>query len=149
MPAGMSLIVKTVARLAVSFITVFGIYIIIYGHLSPGGGFAGGTILAAGLVLLLLAFGRQRARQIVTHETVISWDCMGALGLAAVAVLGYVAGGFFVNFLARGEPYHLASGGTIVLSNSAIGAKVGAGLFGMFWALAAFRSSRTTREEQP
>ena len=142
MPAGMSLIVRTVSRLAVSFITVFGIYVVLYGHISPGGGFAGGTILAAGLVLMLLAFGRQRTRQIVTHEAAVTWDCTGALGFLAVALLGYVAGGFFVNFLAHGEPYHLASGGTIVLSNSAIGAKVGAGLFGMFWALAAFRSGR-------
>jgi multisubunit Na+/H+ antiporter MnhB subunit len=142
----MSLIVKTVARLAVSFITVFGIYIVLYGHVSPGGGFAGGTILAAGLILLLLAFGRERTRHIVTHDAVMTWDSAGALGFLAVAALGYVAGGFFFNFLSGGHPYHLASAGTIPLSNVAIGAKVGAGLFGMFWALAAFRSVRRWEE---
>ena len=54
---GMSLIVKNTARLVAGFIAVFGIYIALTGHLSPGGGFAGGVILAAAAVLVILAFG--------------------------------------------------------------------------------------------
>ena len=43
---GMTLIVKTVARIVAGFILLFGIYIVIHGHVSPGGGFAGGIIIA-------------------------------------------------------------------------------------------------------
>ena len=45
-PQGMSLIVKTITRLTVGLILLFGIYIVLHGHLSPGGGFAGGVIIA-------------------------------------------------------------------------------------------------------
>lgn len=139
MSPGMSPIVKTVTRLATSFITLYGVYVVLYGHVSPGGGFAGGAIIAAGLILLLLAFGRERTEQIITHGAALKWDSGGALAFLAVATLGYVAGTFFINFLDAGEPYKLASGGIIPISNAAIGAKVGAGLFGVFLALAVFR----------
>jgi len=144
----MSLIVKTVTRLASSFIMVYGIYVVLYGHVSPGGGFAGGAILAAGLILLLLAFGRTQTEAIISHGSVMKWDSGGALAFLAIAMLGYLAGSFFLNFLSNGEPYRLASAGTIPLSNAAIGVKVGAGLFGVFLALAMFRSTRS-REDQP
>ena len=49
---GMTLIVKNTARLVSGFITVFAVYIALTGHLGPGGGFAGGVILAAAAVLL-------------------------------------------------------------------------------------------------
>lgn len=151
MPPGMSLIVKTVTRLVTSFITLLGIYIVLYGHLSPGGGFAGGVILAAGLVLALLAFGREQSSQILSHGAAVSWDCAGALAFVGVALLGYLAGPFFYNLLAPGEPYRLASAGTLPLSNMAIGAKVGGGIFGAFLVLAMFRpgsatSARTTAD---
>ena len=58
-PKGMTPIVKTVVRFAMGIVFMFGWYIIIYGHLTPGGGFAGGTILACGYVLLTLAFGKE------------------------------------------------------------------------------------------
>ncbi|MDI6606195.1 MAG: MnhB domain-containing protein, partial [Candidatus Omnitrophota bacterium] len=55
--SGMSLIVKTITRLTVGLILLFGIYIVLHGHLSPGGGFAGGVIIALSFVHLMLAFG--------------------------------------------------------------------------------------------
>ena len=45
---GMTSIVKTVVRFTMGIIIIFGAYIVIYGHLTPGGGFAGGVILACG-----------------------------------------------------------------------------------------------------
>lgn len=147
MPTGMSLIVRTIARLVATFITLFGVYVALYGHVSPGGGFAGGAILAAGLILVLLAFGRDETERLVTHRMALGWDCGGALAFLVLAVLGYLAGGFFLNFLGLGEPYTLASAGTIPLCNAAIAAKVGGALFGVFLALAIFRPGR--REEVP
>ena len=58
---GMTLIVKTVTRLTLGFILIYGIYIGLTGHSSPGGGFAGGVIIALSLIHIMLAFGREVA----------------------------------------------------------------------------------------
>jgi multicomponent Na+:H+ antiporter subunit B len=60
-PSGMTLIVKTVTRLTLGFILIYGIYVGVTGHSSPGGGFAGGVIIALALVHVMLAFGREAA----------------------------------------------------------------------------------------
>ena len=54
---GMSTIVKRIAPLLAGLIFLYGIYIILHGHLTPGGGFAGGAIIAGAFILLILAFG--------------------------------------------------------------------------------------------
>jgi len=58
---GMSLIVKTVARWLTGFVLFFGVYVTLYGHDTPGGGFAAAAAIASGFILLMLAFGRQLA----------------------------------------------------------------------------------------
>ena len=55
---GMTLIVKTVTRLTLGFILLYGIYIAMTGHESPGGGFAGGVIVALSFIHIMLAFGK-------------------------------------------------------------------------------------------
>ncbi|MFH1570299.1 MAG: MnhB domain-containing protein [Gemmatimonadota bacterium] len=137
--AGMSVIVKTISRLVASFILLFGIYIVLYGHITPGGGFAGGVIAASGLVLMLLAFGRQVVFDFAGERSPKIWDSLGALAFLLIAVAGYFGGSFFSNLFAKGEPFRLLSAGTIPLSNIAIGVKVSAGLFGVYLALAMFR----------
>ena len=61
--AGMTIIVKTISSWVKVLIIVFGIYIILFGHLTPGGGFAGGVILASSYILLMLAFGRKTVEE--------------------------------------------------------------------------------------
>lgn len=145
---GMSLIVKNVTRLVAGFIALFGVYIVLYGHVTPGGGFAGGVILAGGLVLVVLAFGEEFSRSVLSHNIARTADSVGALGFLAVALIGYIGGAFFANFLERGTVGSLWSAGWIPLSNLAIGVKVGAGLFGVFLALALFRRSDEPRHGQ-
>ena len=142
--AGMSVIVKTVVRLVASFILLFGIYIVLYGHLTPGGGFAGGVIIACSLILMLLAFGRRFVAGFLSARAPTVWDCVGALAFLLIALAGYFGGGFFVNLFSKGEPFHLFSAGTIPLSNMAIGVKVGACLFGVFLALSVYRISHSS-----
>ena len=139
---GMSLIVKNITRLVAGFIAIFGVYIVLYGHVSPGGGFAGGVILAGALVLIVLAFGEEYSRKVFPHDVAKTSDALGALGFLVVAIFGYMVGGFFVNFLPRGQVGNLFSAGTIPISNLAIGIKVGTGLFGVFLTLALFRRQR-------
>ena len=138
---GMSLIVKNTARLVAGFIAVFGVYIALTGHLSPGGGFPGGVIVAAAAVLIVLAFGKRYVAAVVNESQCHVWDGVGAMAFLVVALCGYFIGSFFINFIPiKPEQLHkLFSGGTIPLSNLAIMVKVGAGLAGAFLALSAFR----------
>jgi len=144
---GMTPIVRNTTRLVSGFIVVFGTYIALTGHLGPGGGFAGGVILAAAAALLVLSFGKRVSRSLITEPTCHVADAAGAAGFLALAMVGYVAGGFFVNlpeFVSAGRLHHLDSAGIIPLANLAILVKVGAGLAGAFLALAAFRPGRRT-----
>jgi len=146
---GMSLIVKNITRVVAGFIVLFGAYIVLYGHVTPGGGFAGGVILAGGLALVVLAFGEAFARQVLTHDLAKVADSIGALLFLLVAVLGFAGGVFFTNFLPAGTVGYLASAGTIPISNIGIGIKVGAGLFGVFLALAMFRRTTAAGQGRP
>jgi len=57
----MGVIVKTVTKLTLGFILLYGIYIALSGHASPGGGFAGGVIIALSFIHIMLAFGKEVA----------------------------------------------------------------------------------------
>jgi multicomponent Na+:H+ antiporter subunit B len=137
--AGMSIIVKTVTRLTVWLILLYGIYIILHGHISPGGGFAGGVIIALSFMHLMLAYGKEMVLQTVSQRLAEIWEGIGALLFLIIALLGVTVGPFFANFLPRGTPFHLFSAGAIPLSNIAISLKVWAGLFAIFVAVVLLR----------
>ena len=148
---GMTVIVKTVASWVKVLIFLFGIYIVLFGHLTPGGGFAGGVILASSYVLLMLAFGREFVEDNLPLPVASS---LGAFLFALIGILGLAVGGtFFVNFLyqkvAVGEPFKLVSAGTIPLSNIAIGLKVGASLFLVIFTLSVFRCDSENSTNEP
>jgi len=150
---GMTIIVKTIASWVKVLIFLFGIYIILFGHLTPGGGFAGGVILASSYVLLMLAFGREFTEKNLSLPLASKLDCVGAFLFALIAILGLALGGsFFVNFLYQkylpGKALELISAGTIPLSNIAIGLKVGASLFLVVLVLSMFRPDASANKEE-
>ena len=132
---GMSVIVKTVTRLTIGLVLLYGIYILSHGHVSPGGGFAGGVIIALSFVQLMLAYGKEVALKKLPKPVMSFFEGMGAILFLAIALLGFVGGYFFLNFISKGEPFRLFSAGIIPLCNVAISLKVGAGLFAIFVAL--------------
>ena len=135
---GMTIIVKTISSWVKMLIVLFGLYIILFGHLTPGGGFAGGVILASSYVLLMLAFGGEFVKKDLPLTLVSKLDCLGAFAFILIAILGFVFGGvFFANFLFEkyGQSLNLLSAGTIPFSNIAIGLKVGASLFLVIFSL--------------
>ena len=140
---GMTPIVKTVTRWVKVFIFLYGVYIVITGHLSPGGGFAGGVIIACSYILLTLAYGKEFAFGRLGTRLAGHLDSAGALVFVGVALLGLAFGGvFFSNFLLvryAGEELALLSSGTILISNIAIGLKVAASLFLVFAILSVLR----------
>jgi len=131
----MTLIVKTITRLTVGLILLYGIYIVTHGHLTPGGGFAGGVIIALSFIHLTLAFGKEVALKKLSKEGTSILDSLGALIFLAIAILGFTGGYFFLNFINKGVPFRLLSAGIIPLCNIAIALKVGAGLFAIFMGL--------------
>lgn len=135
---GMSLIVKSVTQFVIGLIFLFGIYIILFGHLTPGGGFPGGIILACGFILIMLAFGKDKALGKIGTRMAHILDSSGAVAFLAIALLGYLSGIFFSNFLGPGHPFHLKSGGFILFCNIAIGLKIASSVFIVLVILAIF-----------
>lgn len=139
---GMTLIVKTITRLTVGLILLFGIYIVLHGHISPGGGFAGGLIIALSFIHLMLAFGREAALKRLSEAKAAILESIGALLFLVIAVLGFTGGYFFLNFINKGKPFNLFSAGIIPLCNIAIAIKVGVGLFSIFIVLVILQKDR-------
>ena len=133
---GLTVIVKTVTRAILAVIFLYGFYIILHGHLSPGGGFGGGVVLALGFLSVLLAYGRPAAQKWLNIRVLHSVESSGPLLLLALGLLGMAAGGvFLVNTLGKGRLFDLWSAGFILPLNIIIGVKVGLSLFLAVWAL--------------
>jgi len=137
--SGMTIIVKQTTKLVTGFIFLYAAYLVLYGHLTPGGGFAGGVAFGCGIILLVLAFGKSFVNTIISDRATAVWDCIGALAFLAIALAGYLGGSFLLNLWARPANFRLFSAGTIPLANIAIGIKVAACLAGVFMALSVFR----------
>ncbi len=135
---GMGEIVQTVARWIKGFILTYGIYVMLYGHITPGGGFEGGVIIACGFILPVLAGGQMDFNSKAAGLLVSG----GVLLFLALAVTGIwmTDGAFFQNFIETpaGSRFTLFSGGMIPIANLGIGLTVASSLFLAFMVLSAF-----------
>lgn len=136
--AGMTVIVRTIARLLFPFIFLFGVYVLIHGHLTPGGGFQGGVIIAASIIMLWLAYGMEMAPIRIRLFRTEVLEASAGLILASIGLMGLVlgVGHFFLgHVLPLGEFGLLLSGGDLPLLNIATSVKVAAGLLLIFYAM--------------
>lgn len=119
-------ILQTAAKVLTPAIFLLGAYVFINGHLTPGGGFQGGAIVASGLVLMLL--GNPRLK--VNHRLIAGIESISGVAFVAIGVLGiFLAGGFLDNSLmALGTFGTLLSAGAIPVIYIFVGMKVGAEL---------------------
>jgi multicomponent Na+:H+ antiporter subunit B len=110
-------------------VLVLGVYVVSHGPLSPGGGFQGGVILAAALLLVYAAgqlLALERVRPVALVEVA---ESVGAAAYVLVAIGGLVfAGAAMDNFLPLGSEGSLPSGGTIAVLNVAVGVEVAGGV---------------------
>jgi multicomponent Na+:H+ antiporter subunit B len=146
--AGMTMIVKTIGRLVLSFVFLFGWYIVFFGHLTPGGGFAGGVILAIAYVFMMLAFGGKVALAKMSDFGSSLLDNLGALAFITLGFIGLTGGYFFLNIIWHGHPGHLISAGIIPLCNLAIAFKVGASLYAIFIGLSIYGRIVTEEDDK-
>ncbi|HEX4722041.1 MAG TPA: MnhB domain-containing protein [Pseudonocardiaceae bacterium] len=108
---------------------ILGADIVVHGHLTPGGGFQGGVVLATGLHLAYVAGSYPVLRRLRP----LRWYEYGeAIGMGAVVALGIAGlltgGGFLANVLPTGQFGQLVSAGTVPLFSIAIGVEVGSGV---------------------
>lgn len=107
---------------------LFGLYVVAHGHLTPGGGFQGGVVLATGVLLVYLAGEYQHLHGLYPDPGIESAEVIGAAGYVAIGLVGLVASsGFLVNWGPLGRVGQLNSAGTVPLINLAVGAEIGAG----------------------
>jgi len=147
--SGMSKIVKTISGIAFPFITIYGLYVIAHGHLTPGGGFQGGAVVASGCAMVLVSYGSIWIMDRVKEKNLSILESLGAVCFILLALLGLGFGTvFFNNFLVGTNSLFgvvpavgsgladINTGGVIPLMNFAVGLKVIAGLFGIVLVMA-------------
>lgn len=122
-------ILTTGTDFLVPVIVFFGVYIFLNGHLSPGGGFQGGAVVASAVLLLFLAYPSFRLR----HGVLTALESLSGTVYVVIAVLGLILASGFLDsrLLALGETGRIISAGTIPLIYTVIGLKVGTELAGI------------------
>jgi len=123
-----NLIVKEGSKIVLPFILLTGGYIFIHGHLTPGGGFPGGSVIASGFLLMMVAYPKYFLKE---HRISITESIAGFVFII-MGLLGLVFASYFLqNFLPLGNVGMLFSAGIIPVIYIAIGFKVGAELSGI------------------
>lgn len=115
-------ILQTVARILVPPIFIFGVYIILAGHLGPGGGFSGGAVIGAGLILYLNAFGFAKTEEFFTAKTYRRMS-FGALACYSIAksYSFYTGANHIESIIPLGTPGAILSSGLILILNICVG----------------------------
>ena len=145
----MSKIVRTITNIMFPLTMLFGLYVIAHGHLTPGGGFQGGAVVASACIMVLVAYSSQWIENKIQEKRLSIFESIGALGFIGVAFLGLFIGGvFFNNFLTGSDILFgtipqagytgadFNTGGVLPLMNFAVGVKVIAGLFAVVFIMA-------------
>ena len=121
---GTSELLTTSATILIPIIILFGIYVFINGHLTPGGGFQGGAIIASAMALSILANPNFQ----INHNIILWVESISGVSFVLIGIIGILfAGGFLDNqILGMGTFGKLLSAGAIPLIYSFLGLKVGA-----------------------
>ena len=93
-------IIKNGCRLVIPFIQLFALYVIAHGHHSPGGGFQGGVIFGAAIILYALAYDLRTAQARMPIKTSALLSATGVLIYAGTGALCILLGANFLNYSA-------------------------------------------------
>lgn len=126
-------ILQTITKVLVPIIFIFGIYVILNGHLSPGGGFSGGAIIGAGLILYLNAFGFQKIERFFTEKT-YKWVSFGSLTFYCLAksYSFYTGAHHLESGIPLGKAGAIISSGLILPLNICVGLVVACTMYAFF-----------------
>jgi multicomponent Na+:H+ antiporter subunit B len=139
-PVGDSLIIRTSVRLLVPFIQLYGLYVIVHGHYSPGGGFQGGVVLGSSFILLALAYDLKTSLGYMSERVNNLLGNLGVLIFVGIALLCALLGGLFLDYAALArlipmavEEWHSLG---IFLVELGVGLAVMSIMASLFWDLA-------------
>ena len=93
-----SIVIRTMTRLLIPFIQIFALYVIMHGHSSPGGGFQGGVIMGASFILLGLAYGVDRVKEIFTIRLLTIFTSLGVMIYGGIGLVCLLLGKNFLNY---------------------------------------------------
>lgn len=138
---GMTIIVKKTTQLLAGMVFMYGIYIIVHGHLTPGGGFAGGAVIAGSFILLILSFGSDFLNLVRKETGTTMYENLAMIAVLLLPLSGMLLGTrvFFVNWLPKGTVGELLSAGMLPLYNIFVGIEVAASILTIFLALVIFK----------
>lgn len=126
-------ILQKCAKLVVPIILVFGIYIVLNGHISPGGGFSGGAVIGAGFILYLSAFGFEATERFM-NARVIKWTTFGALLVYCLAksYSFFTGANHLESGIPLGTPGAILSSGLILILNICVGMVVACTMYSFY-----------------
>jgi energy-converting hydrogenase B subunit I len=156
----MSTILKIFVFPAAMIILCLGVLTILGGHITPGGGFQGGAIIAAGLIFCLIVYGLKESPIKLSHDFLAAIESVGALGFVFLGLAGLIFSGFFLynlgvdlysivpTFIQSAfdypDPTHA---GIIPYLNFVVGLKVMVGLSAVVIAFLGFKELEKDEEE--
>lgn len=115
---------QSASKLLFPIILLYGVYVMVYGHLSPGGGFQGGVIIASGVLLLLISHKDFE----VPHSVIVALETFAGVSYVLIGLIGlFTLDVFLGNFLPHDvtQMGMLLSGGIIPIIYVIVGIKVG------------------------
>lgn len=120
------IVIKTVCRAITPFLQLYGLYVIIHGHYSPGGGFQGGCILAASFILIVLAFDMKEVKKRMGEKLNIIFCSLGVIVFSGIGLLSLMLGANYLDYgifykILLSDPVHARSLGIL-------GVEIGVGL---------------------
>ncbi len=118
-------VLELAAMVLVPFIIIFGLYVILCGHLGPGGGFSGGAIIGAGLMLFLNAYGFERTGKFLTSQLYLgtSFAALACYTLCKCYSF-YTGANGMESVIGLGTPGAILSSGLIFVLNICVGVVV-------------------------
>jgi multicomponent Na+:H+ antiporter subunit B len=134
-----SIIVRTVAQKAMPFILMYGLYIILHGEVSPGGGFQGGVVIGAAYILYTIVFNLEQGQHQAPLSYITLANTLGPLLFIMAGLWGIVAGyTFLANKVVRLTPHGdlgtMFSSLSLLIINLGIGLAVSSIIVGFFFA---------------
>lgn len=115
-----SVVVRFIVRILAPFILVFAVYVILNGHITPGGGFQGGTMLGALIIALTLVLDERTSARLIPRRSVRVVQAIAPLTFVAVGLIGLIAWGDYL-YLPRTEELRPLAEVLLVLIEAGIG----------------------------
>lgn len=93
-----NVVIKTICRILIPFIQIYALYVIMHGHYSPGGGFQGGVILGASIILLVMAFGAEASQKRVSLKKLTVLASLGLFIFSGIGLVALLMGGNYLDY---------------------------------------------------